>query len=128
MNDKFARKSIMLADQQFARSSFSYTPASVTDSTNWGSTTSMVVRKEHGLHEPKICAGVSRSRNIISSSSSASTKVSVLVSQGGIGAARDLLTTLLATGQLMLLLNMWSGSKEGVRPPPLIPPPPPPQL
>ena len=115
VNDKFARKSIMMADQQFARSSFSYTPAPVTDSSNWGSTTSMVIRKEHGLHMPKRCAGVSRSRNIISSSSSASTKVSVLVSQGGIGAARDLLMTLLATGQFD---DVATEHVERIQPPP----------
>ena len=49
LDDKVARRWIMLADLQFARSSVSHTPAPVTKSLNWASITSMVVvRKEHG--------------------------------------------------------------------------------
>ena len=77
VDDKVARKAIMLADVQYAKSSISHTPAPVTNSLDWGSITSMVVRKEQGLSGPKRCAGVSRNRNIISSSSSASTNVNV---------------------------------------------------
>lgn len=89
----------MLADVQYAKSSISHTPAPVTNSLDWASISSMVVRKEQGLSGPKRCAGVSRDRNIISSSSSASTNVNVLVSQGGMDVAKDLLMTLLNTGK-----------------------------